>query len=67
VSLSKIMAERTYEPAPRLKDWFGHHGHRFAIKGGITRSEAWARNLTLNMVTSNPLLALLKRGSYSSL
>jgi len=58
--IEEILNERCYEPKPRLHDWYGHHGHRFPIKGGITRIEAWGRNAVLPIVKSTPVLTTLR-------
>lgn len=62
--MREILNQRCYEPTPRLHDWFGHHGHRHPIKGGITRIEAWSRSMALNMVKSNPLLRRLMNPNF---
>lgn len=58
--INKVFQGRRYEPTKRLHDWYGHHSHRFPIKGGITFAEVMAKE----MYATNPLLkSLMRRAS----
>ncbi len=37
---------KRYEPEKRLHDWYGYHGHRFPIKGGISALGVMKMNIS---------------------
>jgi hypothetical protein len=57
VLVSKALNSKRYEPTQRLHDFYGYHGHRFPIKGGITATEVMRRQLC----DESPLLKRLMR------
>jgi hypothetical protein len=55
--LAFALFAKRYEPEERLHDWYGYHGHRFEIVGGISAAEVQRRNLA----RTNPLFSALRK------